>query len=65
MVLTNAGDIKKKWQKYIEELYKKNLMTKITTMVASPTDSQTSWNPKLSAPQEASPWTKIVEVITF
>ena len=55
MVLTNAGDIKKKWQKYIEELYKKNLMTKITTMVASPTDSQTSWN--------ASLWIKLVEMM--
>ena len=25
MVLTEAEDIKKRWQEYIEELYKKNL----------------------------------------
>ena len=33
MNLAEAEDIKKKWQKYIEELYKKILMTQITTMV--------------------------------
>ena len=31
--LTEAEYIKKKWQEYTEELYKKNLMTQITTMV--------------------------------
>ena len=31
--LTEAEDIKKKWQAYIEELYKKLLMTQITMMV--------------------------------
>ena len=31
--LTEAEDFKKRWQEYIEELYKKNLMTQITTMV--------------------------------
>ena len=31
--LTEAEDIKKRWQEYIEELYKKDLMTKIITMV--------------------------------
>ena len=32
--LTEAEDIKKRWQKYIEELYKKKkLMTQTTTMV--------------------------------
>ena len=31
--LTEAEDIKKRWQKYTEELYKKVLMTKIITMV--------------------------------
>ena len=30
---TEAEDIKKRWQEYTEELYKKILMTKITTMV--------------------------------
>ena len=33
--LTEAEDIKKMWQEYIEELYKKNFMTQITTMVWS------------------------------
>ena len=33
MDLTDAEDIKKRWQKYTEELYKKVLMTCITTMM--------------------------------
>ena len=32
MDLTDAEDIKKRWQEYIEELYEKILMTQITTM---------------------------------
>ena len=35
MDLTEAEDFKKRWQEYIEELYKKFLMTQITTMVWS------------------------------
>ena len=35
MDLTEADDIKKKWQEYTEELYKKIFMTQITTMVSS------------------------------
>ena len=35
MDLTEAEDIKKGWQEYTEELYKKVLMTQITTMVSS------------------------------
>ena len=31
--LTEGTDIKKRWQQYTEELYKKILMTQITTMV--------------------------------
>ena len=31
--LTEAEDIKKRWQEYTEELYKKMLMTQITTML--------------------------------
>ena len=31
--LTEAEDIKKRWQEYTEELYKKDLMTQIITMV--------------------------------
>ena len=33
--LTEAEEIKKRWQKYTEELYKKVLMTQINTMVWS------------------------------
>ena len=33
MDLTEAEDIKKRWQENTEELYKKNFMTQIITMV--------------------------------
>ena len=33
MDLKEAEDIKKKWQEYTEELYRKDLMTQIITMV--------------------------------
>ena len=33
MDLTEAEDIKKRWQEYTEELYKKIIMTKIIMMV--------------------------------
>ena len=33
MDLTEAEDIKKRWQEYTEEQYKKIFMTQITTMV--------------------------------
>ena len=35
MDLTEVEEIKKRWQEYTEELYKKILMTHITTMVGS------------------------------
>ena len=35
MDLTKAEDIKKRWQEYTEELYKKIIMTQIITMVWS------------------------------
>ena len=35
MDLTKAEDIKKGWQEYTEELYKKIFMTQTTTMVWS------------------------------
>ena len=54
MDLTEAEDIKKIWQEYTEELYKKIFMTQIITMVSPLTQSQTSWNAKSSGPQEAS-----------
>ena len=33
MDLTEVQDIKKRWQEYTEELYKKIIMTQIITMV--------------------------------
>ena len=33
MDLTEAEDIKNRWQEYTEDLYKKDLKTQITTMV--------------------------------
>ena len=33
MDLTEAEDIKKRWQEYTEEIYKKNFMTQIIMMV--------------------------------
>ena len=50
MDLTEAEDIKKTWQEYTEELYKKDLHDSIITMVLSLTYSQTSWNVKSSGP---------------
>ena len=35
MELTEAEDIKKRWQEYTEELYKKIFTTKVITMVLS------------------------------
>ena len=47
--LTEAEDIKKRWQEY-KELYKKFLMNWITKMVWSLTQSQTFWSVKSSGP---------------
>ena len=33
MDLTKAKDIKKRWQEYIDELYKKIIMIQMTTMM--------------------------------
>ena len=50
MDLTEAEDIKKMCQEYTEECTKKILMTQITMIVSSLTNSQTSWNAKSSGP---------------
>ena len=55
MDLTEAEDIKKRWQEYTEELYKKDLHDPDNhDGVLTLTQSQTSWNVKSSGPQEAS-----------
>ena len=48
--LTEAEDIKKRWQEYTEELYKKALNDQLATMGWSLTYSQTSWSVKSSGP---------------
>ena len=60
---TEAEDIKKRWQEYIEELYNKD--HQITTMVWSLTWSKTSWNVNSSGPKKESLQTKLVEVMEF
>ena len=52
MDLPEAEDIKKRWQKYTEELYKKDLHDP-DNHDGVLTQSQTSWNVKSSGPQEA------------
>ena len=48
MDLTEAEDIKKRWQEYTEEIYKKILKTWITMMMWSLTYNQTSCSVKSS-----------------
>ena len=50
MDLTKAEDIKKRWQEYTGELYKKTFTTQIIMMVWSLIKSQTSWNVESSGP---------------
>ena len=63
MDLTEAEDIKQRWQEYTEELYKKDLYDP-DNHDGVITD-QTSWNVKSSGPQKASLQTKLVEVMEF
>ena len=50
MDLTEAEDIKKRWQEYSEELYKKDLHDPASHDALILTYSQTSWNVKSSGP---------------
>ena len=50
MDLTEAEDIKKRWQEYTEELCKKDLNDQKTMLVSSLIQSQTFWNVKSSEP---------------
>ena len=54
MDLTEAEDIKKRWQEYTEELYKKGLNDHDNHDGVVTHLSQTSWSVKSSGPQEAS-----------
>ena len=50
MDLTEAEDIKKRWQEYTEELYKKDLHDPDNHDSMITIYSQTSWNVKSSGP---------------
>ena len=60
--LTEAEDIKKRWQEYTEELYRKDLHypDNHDGMITLTHLDQTSWNVKSSRPYEASLRTKLV-----
>ena len=63
--LTEAEDVKKRWQEYTEELYEKDLHEPDNHDGVITHLSQTSWNVKSSGPQEASLRTKLEEVMKF
>ena len=65
MDLTEAEDIKKRWQEYTEELYKKDLHDPDNHDDVITISSQISWNVKSSGPWKASLQTKLVEVMEF
>ena len=50
MDLTEAVGIKKRWQKYTEELYRKNLYDPDNHNGVITHLDKTSWNPKSSGP---------------
>ena len=65
MDLTEAEDIKKRWQEYTEELYKKDLHDP-----DNHNDVTTHLEPdilecKVKGPYKTSLWTKLVEVMEF
>ena len=65
MDLTEAEYINKRCHEHTEELYKKFLVTLITTMMWSLTQNQTAWIVNSSGPQDAFLWTKLVKVMEF
>ena len=58
MALTEAEVIKKRWQEFTKEVYKKDLHDPDNHNGVITTQSQTFWNVKSSGPQEASLRTK-------
>ena len=54
MDLTEAKDIKKRWQEYTEEVYKKDLHDQDNHDGVITHQNQTSWNVKSSGPWKAS-----------
>ena len=65
MDLTETEDIKKRWQEYTEELYKKDLHD-LDNHDGVITDLELiSWNVKSSGSSKASLQSKLVEVMKF
>ena len=62
MDLKKAEDIKKRQQENTEELYKKDLHDQDNHDGVITHLEPDTWNAKSSGPQEASLWTKLVEV---
>ena len=65
MDLTEAEDIKKRWQEYTEERYKKDLHDPDNHDGVITHLEPESWNMKSSGPQKASLQTKLVDVMEF
>ena len=65
MDLTEAEDIKKRWQEYTEELFKKDLHDPDNHSGVITHLEPDILNVKSSGPQEASLRTKLVEVMEF
>ena len=65
MDLTEAEDIKKRWQEYTEELYKKEIYNPDNHDGVITHLEPDILNVKSSGPQEASLQTKLVEVMEF
>ena len=65
MDLTEAEDIKKQWQEYTEELYKKELHDQDNHDGVITHLEPDIWNVKSSGLQKASLLTKLVEVMEF
>ena len=65
MDLTEAEEIKKSWQEYTEELYKKDLHDPDNHDGLLTHLEPESWNVKSSGPQGASLPTKLMKVMEF
>ena len=65
MNLIEVEDIKKRWQEYKEELYRKDLHDPDKHDGVITHLKPTSWNVKSGEPQEASLQTKLVKVMEF
>ena len=64
-IVTEAEDIKTRWQEYTEELYKKELHNPDNHDGVITHLEPDIWNVKSSGPQKASLQTKLVEVMEF